>query len=441
MRARLRHPVAEEERVELRELLAPLGAVPRGAVEVPVRVASDLVALADGDVDLVDARVDVGHALREADERVARRLLRAAVETAVLAEGVPENPDRSCRRPARSTRRSRSRRASRATRRPSPACASTSRGGCRSRRRRRGRTAGAASRWSGWRCRPPESSPVSAAQPVVSAVAVRARPATRAKGRSCMVSPPLQPPCRTGAPAVPRTFSHVLGVHGPVLAAPSPRVLARCSVLLRRGSAPSPERGPVGQRVGRARHCPRASFSVRCAMRRIACLAPLALLLALPRCSAGGPPLHAEPSHASLFGDTDVNISGDLASLGAIREVTVGGVRALDVRTTVHGVIVRIQGSPTPGPAEIRVVGAMGVATDASAFTFDAPAVPPRWMALAQRPHAWHAVVRARRARPAPQLRGGQVRRAPPGCSSRHRSSPTACSRRSGQHSSCPTAR
>ena len=118
-------------------------------------------------------------------------------------------------------------------------------------------------------------------------------------------------------------------------------------------------------------------------MRRIALVALLlAPWVALPGCSSGGPPLSAEPSHASMFGDTDVTLSGDLRSLGAIREVTIGGVRALDVRTTDRGVVVHVQGAPVAGPAELRIVGANGVATDASAFRYDAPDVPLRWMAF-----------------------------------------------------------
>ena len=52
-------------------------------------------------------------------------------------------------------------------------------------------------------------------------------------------------------------------------------------------------------------------------------------------CSADhGPVLTPSPSHASLFGQTDVTLTGDLAALGDIRSVTVGGIAAYDLRPT-----------------------------------------------------------------------------------------------------------
>ena len=111
-------------------------------------------------------------------------------------------------------------------------------------------------------------------------------------------------------------------------------------------------------------------------------VALFALAVAIPSCSAGQPRLHAEPSHASMFGDVDVTIAGDFSSLGTIRQVTVGGVRGLDVRATDRSVTVRLQGAPQAGPAEIRVVGDADAFSDASAFSFDASEAPPRWMAF-----------------------------------------------------------
>jgi len=107
-----------------------------------------------------------------------------------------------------------------------------------------------------------------------------------------------------------------------------------------------------------------------------------ALTLAIPSCSAGQPALHAEPSHASMFGDTDVTITGDFSSLGTIREVTIGGVRGLDVRATSRSVTVRLQGGPQAGFAEVRIVGDADAFSDPTAFSFDASEVPPRWMAF-----------------------------------------------------------
>ncbi len=114
-------------------------------------------------------------------------------------------------------------------------------------------------------------------------------------------------------------------------------------------------------------------------MRRILLIA---LVVAALGCSREETLLRAEPSHASMFGDVDVTISGDFGSIGAVHEVRIGGVRGVDLRVTGQSVTVRIQGSPLPGPAEIRVVGDSDFVFNESAFSFDAVAVPLRWMAF-----------------------------------------------------------
>ena len=68
-------------------------------------------------------------------------------------------------------------------------------------------------------------------------------------------------------------------------------------------------------------------------------------------CSANhGPVLTPSPSHASLFGQVDITLSGDVASLGDIRSVTVGGIAAYDLRATPTELTVRLQGAPPPAP-------------------------------------------------------------------------------------------
>jgi len=109
-----------------------------------------------------------------------------------------------------------------------------------------------------------------------------------------------------------------------------------------------------------------------------------AAALTLASCDTGERAMQASPAHASMFGEVDVTLTGDFASLGAIHEVTLGGVRALDVRPAGGSITVRIQGAPQAGPAEIDIDGDGGHVHNETAFSFDAPAggAPPRWMAF-----------------------------------------------------------
>jgi hypothetical protein len=107
--------------------------------------------------------------------------------------------------------------------------------------------------------------------------------------------------------------------------------------------------------------------------------------LLLAACSADhGPLLAASPSHASLFGQVDVTFSGDVAALGDIRSVTVGGIAAYNLRATGSDLTVTLQGAPTPGAVEVDVVGARGRSLHRGAFTYDPPAagVPLVWAAF-----------------------------------------------------------
>ena len=107
--------------------------------------------------------------------------------------------------------------------------------------------------------------------------------------------------------------------------------------------------------------------------------------LAFAACSADhGPRPEPSPSHASLFGQVDVTLTGDLSALGDIRSVSVGGIAAYDLRPTAAGLTVTLQGAPTPGTVAIEVIGARGSSLHHDAFTYDPPpaGVPLVWAAF-----------------------------------------------------------
>jgi hypothetical protein len=95
-------------------------------------------------------------------------------------------------------------------------------------------------------------------------------------------------------------------------------------------------------------------------------------------------PLTASPSHASMFGQVDLTLDGDFASLGAIQSVTIDGIHALDPQATSSRITLRLQGAPTPGPAHIVLTGKSGHATNDVAFSYDAPVggAPVTWAAF-----------------------------------------------------------
>jgi lysophospholipase L1-like esterase len=107
-----------------------------------------------------------------------------------------------------------------------------------------------------------------------------------------------------------------------------------------------------------------------------------------PAPDASAPPsdsvLQATPSHVSMFGQIDVQLDGDLASIGPVQSVTVNGIKALDVRATPTRVTVYLQGAPAPGPASIVITGSSGTLTDGAALTYDPPlgGVPMKWAAF-----------------------------------------------------------
>jgi hypothetical protein len=114
-------------------------------------------------------------------------------------------------------------------------------------------------------------------------------------------------------------------------------------------------------------------------------LAAAFLTLVVAGCNGDiGPLLTAETSHAPQFGYVDVTFHGDVASLGDIRSVTLGGVPAYNVRGTASSLTVTVQGAPEPGPAILEVVGSSGRALRHTAFTYDAPpaGTPRVWVAF-----------------------------------------------------------
>jgi hypothetical protein len=102
-------------------------------------------------------------------------------------------------------------------------------------------------------------------------------------------------------------------------------------------------------------------------------------------CSADhGPKLTASPAHASQFGQVDVTFTGDLAALGEVTSVKIGGIAAYNLRTTADGLTVTLQGAPTAGAVAVEVQGARGSSLHDGAFTYDPPlaGVPAVWAAF-----------------------------------------------------------
>lgn len=94
--------------------------------------------------------------------------------------------------------------------------------------------------------------------------------------------------------------------------------------------------------------------------------------------------LEVSPSHGSSFGHFEVTVTGDLASVGEVQRLTVGGVRAYDLKVEGDTLRATLQGAPTPGPAEVRVEGTTGVLVEEEGFTYDPPVagVPAKWAAF-----------------------------------------------------------
>lgn len=94
--------------------------------------------------------------------------------------------------------------------------------------------------------------------------------------------------------------------------------------------------------------------------------------------------LAVTPDHASLFGQRDVTITGELASLGDVDYFAIGGVQVINPRWSASSVTVTIQGAPRPGRYDIVIRGKRGITIQHNLFTYDPPVagVPPTWMAF-----------------------------------------------------------
>ena len=118
-------------------------------------------------------------------------------------------------------------------------------------------------------------------------------------------------------------------------------------------------------------------------MLRFAC----ALALVLSGCYGDtGIKLVVSPNHASLFGQTDVIISGDLASLGDVDYFAIAGVQVVNPRWSPErsSVTATVQGAPKPGRYDIVIRGKQGITIQHNVFSYDAPppGVKPTWMAF-----------------------------------------------------------
>ncbi|HEY2743598.1 MAG TPA: hypothetical protein VGL86_03205 [Polyangia bacterium] len=94
--------------------------------------------------------------------------------------------------------------------------------------------------------------------------------------------------------------------------------------------------------------------------------------------------LTVTPNHAPLYGQLDVTISGDLASLGDVDYFSVAGYQVINPRWTPTSVTVTVQGAPEPGDYDIVIHGSHGITIQHGIFTYDAPTthVPLKWMAF-----------------------------------------------------------
>jgi hypothetical protein len=113
----------------------------------------------------------------------------------------------------------------------------------------------------------------------------------------------------------------------------------------------------------------------------------LAFVVALVFCGCTderGPLLTSSTAHLSQFGYTRVTFTGDVASLGEVWSVRLGGVPAYDPVTDATSLTVTVQGAPRPGPATLEVFTPTGGSTHHGVVTYDPPTTgaPPVWAAF-----------------------------------------------------------
>jgi hypothetical protein len=95
--------------------------------------------------------------------------------------------------------------------------------------------------------------------------------------------------------------------------------------------------------------------------------------------------LAVSPDHAALFGQTDVTITGDLASLGDVDYFSIAGIQVVNARWTPTSVTATVQGAPKPGRYDVVIRGSHGLTIQHGLFSYDPPAtadMPLNWMAF-----------------------------------------------------------
>ena len=94
--------------------------------------------------------------------------------------------------------------------------------------------------------------------------------------------------------------------------------------------------------------------------------------------------LTISPDHAPLFGQTDVTLTGDFASLGDIDYFSVAGIQVINPRWSGSSVTATLQGAPEPGRYDIVIRGSRGITIQHGRFIYDPPpvGVPHKWMAF-----------------------------------------------------------
>jgi lysophospholipase L1-like esterase len=94
--------------------------------------------------------------------------------------------------------------------------------------------------------------------------------------------------------------------------------------------------------------------------------------------------LTVSPDHASLYGQTEITVTGDFASLGDVDYFSVAGLQVVDARFTPTSVTATVQGAPRPGRYDIVIRGSRGLTIQHNLFTYDPPpaGVPLTWMAF-----------------------------------------------------------
>jgi hypothetical protein len=119
---------------------------------------------------------------------------------------------------------------------------------------------------------------------------------------------------------------------------------------------------------------------------RVRLAAALLVALAASACDRDvGIGLTISSTHAPLFGQVQVTIAGDLASLGEVNYFSVGGLQVVEPHWSDHAVTVTLQGAPRPGRADIFIQGSHGRTHQFDKLTFDPPVdahTPVTWMAF-----------------------------------------------------------